>query len=126
MRPWASLRRVAEQSKAEEETMVLHGEPANRRPTHMLSKNRLAAALASAGIAMAMLPATAGAATALEPSSPTAGQVTMTGATVEVARKAGGEPQEYVQVDQPPTIDPTGGLVTIVSAIANAIVSLVP
>ena len=90
----------------------------------MLSKNRLAAVLASAGIAMAMIPATAGAATVPGPSS-TAALGAMTGGTVDTARKAGGAQQEYLPIDQPPTTDPTGGLVTILSTIASAIVSLV-
>jgi hypothetical protein len=52
----------------------------------MMSKNTLAAALASAGIAAAMLPTTASAATAPQPPSTTTGGIgTLTGVVLDVA-----------------------------------------
>ena len=70
----------------------------------MMSKNTLAAALASAGMAVAMVPATASATTASEPPSTTAGTGTVTSGTVDIAlkpvvRKAGETPLEYLKVE---------------------------
>jgi hypothetical protein len=93
----------------------------------------LAAALASAGIAAAMLPTSAGAATAPQPPSTTAGGIgTVTGGVVGTVRKAGHDAQEFFDEGGPVVggggggaPDVVGALGTIASSLASGLVGLV-
>jgi hypothetical protein len=92
----------------------------------MISKNTLAAAGASAGIAAAMLPTSAGAAVAPQPPSTTAGGIgTVTGGVVDTARKSGEGQREFFQDGGgAPAPDVVGALGTIASGLASGLMGL--